>query len=215
MNFLLLGPPGSGKGTQGEYLEKKCSISRISTGELLRSEVEEGSEIGKKIKNTLGKGQFVSDEIVLTLLKDNITKPKYKNGFILDGYPRNINQAHVLDKLLKELDREIDAVFYFYIEESILIERICNRYYCADCNANYNKLYKNTRVEGVCDECDSTNLQVRADDNVKTVKKRLGEYEEQTFPLISYYEDRGILNRIDATKDIEKISKEIDLILKK
>jgi adenylate kinase len=215
MNFLLLGPPGSGKGTQGKYLEKKCSIKSISTGELLRGEVKKKSEIGKQIQDILGKGQFVSDEIVLTLLKKNITKSEYKNGFILDGYPRNINQAQTLDTMLKELNKKIAKVFYFHIKDSVLIERICNRYYCANCNANYNKLYKNTKVEGVCDECGSTNLQVRADDNVETVKKRLQEYTEQTSPLISYYKNRGILNKIDSTKDIGEISKEIDLILKK
>lgn len=214
MNFILLGPPGSGKGTQGAYLEKKLGIHRISTGELLRREVEAGSDIGNKIQASLGTGQFTSDEIVLEILKKELTDSKYQKGFILDGVPRNLRQAQVLSTLLQEQDKNINRVFYFHISEDDLVERICNRYYCVNCGTNYNKLFKNPVVAEKCDVCGSTTFNVRSDDRAETVKNRFEEYKKQTAPLITYYKNKNILCTIDGTKDIAEIAKEIDKALK-
>lgn len=215
MNFILLGPPGSGKGTQGEYLEKKLSIKRISTGDLLRNEVAAGSDLGHEIKDILSTGALVSDDIVLRLLKENIAHKEYDRGFILDGFPRNLSQANLLDEILEKMNKHIDAVFYFHISEQQLIDRICNRFYCESCKANYNKLFKPPKVAGVCDECGGTSFKTRPDDNIDSVKTRFSEYKTQTLPLISYYDDRGILHKMDSSKNIEKISKEIEEVLKK
>ncbi len=213
MNLILIGPPGSGKGTQGEFLENYYSIKRISTGDLLREEVKKNSEIGKKIKDTLGSGKFVEDETVFSLLQK--TLKSYNNGFILDGYPRNIKQASSLDALLDDIRVNIDKVLYFNIKEEVLIDRICNRFYCANCNTNYNKRYKNTKTPGVCDECGSTNLKVREDDNISVVKNRFNDYQKKTLPLIAFYQTKGILSEVDANQSIQKITEEIKNILKK
>ena len=214
MNFILLGPPGSGKGTQGEYLEKKAGVVRISTGDLLREEVKQQTEIGKQIKHLIESGQFATDDIVITLTKNRITELA-DQGFILDGFPRNVEQAQWLDLALKEIGIHIDFVMNFNVPDLLLIERITSRYFCATCKATYNKLHKNPKKEGICDVCGGKEFLVRADDKVETVKKRLQEYNAKTLPLVEYYKGSGILCDIDASGDIKDIRKKIDSLLSK
>jgi len=213
VNIILLGPPGSGKGTQGECLEKKLGVVRIATGDLLREEVEKGSAIGNKVKALMESGKFATNETVVSLLQSKINS--ISEGFILDGFPRNIEQADALDSMIKENNIEIDFVINFLISDEEVVKRISSRYFCATCKATYNKLYKNPVKEGVCDSCGGTDFKIRADDKVDTVKGRLNEYNAQTLPLVEYYKKQGILYNVDAKADIKDIEKEIGFILSK
>jgi len=213
VNIILLGPPGSGKGTQGENLERKLGVVRISTGDLLREEVASGTEIGNKVKALIESGKLASNETVIFLLKNKIQS--MSNGFILDGFPRNIEQADALDDMMKENDIKIDLVINFTISDEEIVKRISSRYFCTKCKATYNKLSKNPKKDGVCDYCGGNNFQTRADDTVETVKRRLEDYNVQTFPLVGYYKKQGILHNIDAKADIKDIEKEIEFILSK
>lgn len=213
MNIILLGPPGSGKGTQGENLERKLGIDRISTGDLLREEVAKGTPVGNKVKALIESGKFATNETVVDLLKNKI-QSMFK-GFILDGFPRNIEQADALDDMMKENNINIDLVINFTIPDEEIIKRTLGRYFCTKCKATYNKLSKNPVKAGVCDYCGGTDFKTRADDKVETVKGRLEEYNAQTFPLVGYYKKQGILHNVDAKADIKDIEKEIEFILSK
>lgn len=214
MNIILLGPPGSGKGTQGESLEKSLNIKRISTGDMLRNEVNSNSDLGKQVQSIISSGRLVSDDVIMRLLELTIKSSEYENGFILDGVPRSLGQAVSLDNLLEGISRSIDLVLYFSISDEVLIDRICNRYYCANCGTNYNKAYKNPKIQGKCDVCGGGEFKIREDDNIDSVKKRMSEYRSKTEPLVEYYKNKGILKLVNCDQDVEKISKDIDLLLK-
>ncbi|MCH9753771.1 MAG: adenylate kinase [Alphaproteobacteria bacterium] len=214
MNFILLGPPGSGKGTQGEYLEKKLGVARLSTGDILREEVRNKTEIGLKVQSLMEAGQFASDDIVIDLIKNRIYQFKDK-GFILDGFPRNIVQAKQLDSILKEVGASIDFVLNFIVEEKTIVNRISGRYFCSQCKATYNKTYKNPSKEGICDECGSDEFQSRADDREDVVRSRFKDYNDKTLPLVKYYEEQYNLHNIDAGGDVKDVSKKIDSLMSK
>jgi adenylate kinase len=211
MNLILLGPPGCGKGTQAEHIKSKLHTCSISTGELLRHEVATKSDVGKSIEDKLKTGELIDDQVVLKLLKNQILQ--CKSGFILDGFPRNLAQAQDLDKLLARLGKKLDAVIYFDVSEDLLVDRICNRYQCSKCGANYNKLFKNPKVEGVCDKCGNTHFSTRPDDNPATVKNRLCEYQLQTSPLIQFYQAKGVLHSIDAGNKLNEVYKAVDKLI--
>ena len=199
-NIIFLGAPGSGKGTQAAMLADYLKIPAISTGEALRKEVELKSEIGQKAKSYMDSGRLVPDEVVIGIIKNRITKADCSKGFILDGFPRNTNQAIVLGSMLTSLKKKIDRVFNFDVSEDILIKRISGRVSCKKCGAVYNRYFKKPRIEGVCDNCGGTELESRSDDNEVTVKNRLKVYHESTFELIEFYQKNNLLVSVSAVE---------------
>lgn len=214
MNFILLGPPGSGKGTQGEYLESSIGVVRLSTGDLLREQVKNKTEIGTKVQYLMESGKLVPDQIVIDLIRNKIISIKDK-GFILDGFPRNVTQAKQLDSILEESGVHINFVLNFLVEESVVIERISGRYFCEKCQATYNKMYKNPKKEGVCDSCGGTKFQIRSDDKKDVVVSRFKDYNNNTLPLVKYYEEKGNLYNIDASGDLNDVREKIESLIVK
>lgn len=202
INVIFLGPPGSGKGTQANMLAAELRIPTISTGEVLRKEVEIESEIGRLAKSYMNSGGLVPDEVVVGIIKNRITQDDCQNGFILDGFPRNMNQAVVLDSMLESLGKKIGVVFNFEVGENILIKRIAGRFSCKKCGAVYNRYFKQPKVEDVCDNCGSEQFESRLDDNESTVKNRLKVYRESTIELIGYYKKKNLLCSVDAVKSV-------------
>jgi len=214
MNFILLGPPGSGKGTQGEYLEKITGAVRLSTGDLLRDEISRQTEVGKKIQHLIEAGKFATDDIIISLVESRI-KELVDSGFILDGFPRNLKQAEWLNSVLEKLSVHIDHVLNFEVSEEVVVERISSRYFCATCKATYNKMFHNPQKEGVCDVCGSHEFLVRSDDKPDVVRGRFADYNSKTLPLVDYYRGLGVLYNIDASGDIKEIRKKIDFLVSK
>ncbi len=213
MNIVFLGPPGSGKGTQSLVLERQYNLLKISTGDLLRKEVSKETEIGEKIKNIINSGSYAPDEIVISILKNEIIANYNTKGFILDGFPRTLTQAIALDELLEKLNKKINVVLALKLDQHFLLERISTRFSCLDCGAAYNEKFKNTRINGVCDECQGTNFACRKDDNVETVSQRLKIYSNEVAPLIEYYHKKQVLYEIDANAEIDVVNKKIKLIV--
>lgn len=209
MRIVLLGAPGSGKGTQAQRLTDIYNIPQISTGDLLRAAVAAGTELGKQAKVAMDAGGLVSDEIVLGMIRERLQQPDAANGFILDGFPRNLTQAASLDKLLAEVGQPIDAGLLIDVDFDILLKRLTGRLSCKDCSTVYNRYFSPPSKEGVCDKCGSTNLYHRADDNEETIGNRLKVYEENTAPLINYYADQGLLKRVNGIGEMEDITKAI------
>lgn len=206
MKLIFLGPPGVGKGTQAKLLSEKYSIPQISTGEVLRQAVEEESELGLKAKEYMDKGELVPDDVVIGIVKNKIAD--LSKGFILDGFPRTIAQAKALDEMLDSLDYSLDAVIQIVAEDKTLIERLSGRRTCKECGANYHIKTKPPEEPGVCDECGGE-LIIRDDDKPEAIKNRLEVYQEKTAPLVSYYEDKGILIKINGEGSIEEIHQNI------
>ena len=200
MNLIFLGPPGVGKGTIAKEVVKEKKIPQISTGDLLRAAVKEGSELGKEAKEYMDTGKLVPDELVIGLLKDRILKEDCKNGFILDGFPRTIAQAEALENS----DVVIDKVLNFKASEETIISRISGRRTCKKCSAIYHIKNIPPKAEGICDKCGAELFQ-RDDDKPESVKKRLDVYKQQTAPLIDFYKEKGILVDIETEKPIPEI----------
>ncbi len=209
MNLIFLGAPGSGKGTQAAILAKELAIPAISTGEALRKEVEQKSQIGVIAKSYMESGKLVPDQVVVDIIKNRIATSDCKNGFILDGFPRNMDQALVLENMLNSVNKKIKIVFNFEVSEDVLIKRIAGRFSCKNCGAVYNRYFKTPVVEGVCDSCQSNNFESRADDNAETVKNRLKVYHESTFELIDFYKKKNLLISVDALKSAPLVSEEL------
>lgn len=209
MFLILVGAPGAGKGTQGDVIVKEFGITRISTGDLLRKEISNNTELGREVKDILASGQLVSNDIIMSLIKKEMGK-HIKKGFVLDGVPRNIEQAQEIDEFLqKEYKKHIEMVISLEIPESKLIERLSNRFYCKECNESYNKIYKMPKVENTCDVCGSHDFMTRSDDTESVIKERYKLYENETMPILSYYGDKKIVYKIDAENSVENISNEI------
>jgi len=198
-NILFLGPPGSGKGTQASLLADYLNIPTLSSGNMLRHEVNSNSQLGKEISSYIQKGDLVPDEIIVLLIKNFLVQNATK-GFILDGFPRNINQAQILEEMLSTIEKTIDKVFNFEVSDEVLIKRILGRYSCKNCGTIYNSYFKPTSKIGICDKCGSDQLEYRKDDNEQVLKNRLFVYHQSTFPLIDFYQKKHLLISIEAVK---------------
>jgi len=214
MRIILLGAPGSGKGTQAQMLVEKYQIPQISTGDLLRAAVSAGTELGKKAKNVMDAGQLVSDDIVLGMIKERLGETDAKNGFILDGFPRNETQAIALDELLAGLNWPLESAILINVDKEQIVQRIVGRRTCADCKQVYNTFTSPSLKEDVCDKCGGE-LTHRADDNEETIRKRLDVYDEQTSPLIEYFNKQNKLHSVEGTGDMKNIFTSICQILDK
>lgn len=210
MKLILLGPPGAGKGTQAERLYERHKLPQLSTGNMLRAERDAGTELGKAADKVMAAGQLVSDEIVIGIIAKRIEEPDCKSGFVLDGFPRTVNQAIALDAMLAKKGGKIDGVIELAVDEDALVERISGRFACAKCGAGYHDTFKQPKKPGVCDVCGSTDFTRRKDDNAETVKARLKAYREQTAPILPYYEKKGLLQRVDGMADPDAVTQEIE-----
>lgn len=202
MKLVLIGCPGAGKGTQAKKLSKYFNIAHISTGDLLREQMKQGTELGKKVSEIMNAGGLVSDDIVSAMLAERIKADDCKNGYILDGYPRNVSQAEGLSAITGELDK----VVCFNVDDAVIVDRMTGRRGCPKCGQMFHIKYNPPKAEGVCDSCGEALIQ-RKDDNEETVVNRLKVYHETTAPVIDYYKNKGILVEIEGTGDIEDIFK--------
>lgn len=213
MNIILMGLPGAGKGTQAEKIVEEFNIPHISTGDMFRNALKEGTAMGLKAKGYMDKGLLIPDEIVVGLIAERLNNEDTKNGFLLDGFPRTVAQAVSLDELLAELNRKLDYVINIDVEKKSLIERLTGRRICRECSASYHTSFKAPSVQDVCDKCGGK-LHQRDDDTEETVKTRLDVNIKQTEPLLSYYEAKGILRNADGNQEIDAVYSDIRSILK-
>lgn len=204
MHILLMGPPGAGKGTQAANLVKEFDIPHISTGDMFRAAVKEGTELGKQAKACMDAGKLVPDEVTIGIVKERLSKPDCKKGFILDGFPRTVEQADALSGILKELGISLSCVLNITVPAADLIERTVGRRICKSCGATYHVKFNPSKKAGVCDTC-AGDLYQRADDSEETMKNRLSVYEAQTKPLIAYYEKAGVYKEIDGRQPIDDV----------
>ena len=213
MILLLLGPPGSGKGTQAKRLEQKYGLVQLSSGDMLRAAIKAGSEVGKRAEAIMKAGKLVPDEVVIAIISERIDRDDCRRGFVLDGFPRTTAQAEALDRLLTEKHLTLDHVIELEVDEAILTKRIVGRYTCATCGAGYHDEFKRPVREGVCDVCAGTSFTRRPDDNEATVKARLAAYHASTAPILPYYAAKGLLKKVDGMAPIDQVSKAIEAIL--
>ncbi len=213
MNIILLGPPGSGKGTQAKRLEEKFGIVQLSTGEMLRAEVASGSDIGKQAKDVMEAGGLVSDEMIIGMISGRVDHDDCKNGFILDGFPRTVPQAEALGEMLAEKTLKLDHVIELTVDDEAMVERICGRYTCTKCGAGYHDSFQKPSADGICDKCGSTEFTRRADDNEETVRSRLKAYHVQTAPISTFYAEIGILKQVDGMSAIDEVTRQLENIV--
>lgn len=204
MNLVLMGPPGAGKGTQGEILSKRLGIDTISTGVMLRTAIKEQTEVGKIAEQYINDGKLVPDDVIVSIVKERLSKPDCANGFILDGFPRTTAQAEALT----ESGVKIDKVLSLEVEDDVIIERLSSRRECSKCGAPYNVISNKPKTEGKCDKCGGDLIQ-RADDNPETIKNRLDIYHEQTEPIKEYYEEKGLLVTAQGEDKLEDTTKNV------
>jgi adenylate kinase len=212
---ILLGPPGAGKGTQARMLEDSFGLVQLSTGDLLRAAVAQGTEAGLRAKAVMDSGALVSDEIVIAILRNRLSQPDCAKGVILDGFPRTEAQAEALDALLAEAGTRIGAAISLDVDDTAMLARIAGRYTCSDCGEGYHDRFRTPAIPGVCDGCGGTAFARRADDTAETVASRLDAYHARTAPLIAYYARAGVLCRIDAMGSIEDIAGGLSAIVKR
>ncbi|QJA09887.1 adenylate kinase [Romboutsia sp. CE17] len=208
MRIILLGPPGAGKGTQAAGIVEKYNIPHISTGDIFRKNIKEGTELGKKAKEYMDQGLLVPDELTVGLVTDRITQEDCKNGFMLDGFPRNVSQAEQLDAFLKENNIALSNVINIEVDKNILVSRAVGRRICKSCGATYHVEFNPPKIEGVCNVCQGE-LYQRADDNEETVSKRIQVYLDETKPLADYYAKEGILSNINGQQSIDEVFADI------
>lgn len=212
MNIMLFGAPGAGKGTQAKFIIEKYGIPQISTGDMLRAAISEGTAMGLEAKKFMDEGKLVPDSTIIGIIKDRLVQDDCKKGFILDGFPRTLAQAEALEKLMKELGIKLDKVISLNVPDELIVGRITGRRVCPACGASFHVEFNPSKVEGKCDYC-GADLITRKDDTKETVEKRLIAYHEQTAPLFDFYKERGVMAEIDGTKEINEITKEIFNIL--
>jgi len=209
MNLVLLGPPGAGKGTQAKLLEESRSLVKLSTGDMLRAAVAAETELGRRARDDMERGQLVPDALVINLIAEHLDEDDSLQGFIFDGFPRTVAQAEALDRLFEERGMALDRVIVMDVDDEALVERIGGRFACAKCGEGYHDLYKTPRVAGVCDSCGSIEFVRRPDDNEEVVRSRLKAYHAQTEPVIDYYMQQGKVKTVDGMADIEAVATEV------
>ncbi len=209
MRIVLLGAPGSGKGTQAKFIMDTFGIPQISTGDLLRGAVAAGTELGKKAKAVMEAGELVSDDLVLGIIRDRLSEKDTDKGFILDGFPRNTSQAEALDLLLEQEGKPLQAAIHFDVDFDLIIKRITGRRSCDNCGAIFNVHFSAPKQDDKCDSCGHEGLTHRADDNEETVRNRLNVYQEQTAPLIDLYDNKGILKTLSGEGEISEITERV------
>ncbi|MDT1060438.1 adenylate kinase [Paracoccus sp. CPCC 101403] len=210
-NIILLGPPGAGKGTQARRLIEERGLVQLSTGDMLREARSSGTEMGERVAKVMDRGELVTDEIVIGLIREKLEQGGA--GFIFDGFPRTLAQADALEDLMKDEGQSIDAVIEMRVDDAALVSRISGRFTCGNCGEVYHDVTKPTKVEGVCDVCGSTDLRRRADDNADSLKTRLMEYYKKTSPLIGYYHCKGNLHPVDGLAEIEEVAASVATVL--
>lgn len=214
MDLILLGLPGSGKGTQAEYITETYGVTHISTGDIFRAALKNETPLGLEAKAYMDSGNLVPDELTNDIVKERLQEDDVKDGFLLDGYPRTIVQSEALRANLANLGRKLDAVIYLNVPEEVLMERLTGRYICSNCGATYHKLFNPTKVEGVCDNCGGTEFHQREDDKPETVRKRIEVNAGQTQDLIEFYQEENILLEVDGNQEPEAVFAEIAELLK-
>ncbi len=212
MKLIMLGAPGAGKGTQAKKIADKYNIPHISTGDIFRANIKNGTELGKKAKEYMDQGLLVPDELVVDLVVDRVNQEDCADGYVLDGFPRTIPQAEALDQALAALNQKVDYAINVEVPDTNIVNRMSGRRACVGCGATYHIEYAPTKVENICDTCQGE-LILREDDKPETVQKRLNVYHEQTQPLIDYYTEKGILEEVDGTVDINDVFAAIVQIL--
>ena len=213
MNIVLLGPPGSGKGTQAKRLEQRHAIVQLATGDMLRAETASGSAFGLRVKAIMDTGELVADDIIIGLIRERIGRPDCVNGFILDGFPRTVPQAEALDHMLAQKGLRLDAVIQFLVFEPELVERLSGRFTCTTCGASYHDRYNRPKAEGVCDVCGGHEFERRADDRPEAVRTRFRAYQRQTEPLLPYYQRQGILYPVEGMADIDEVTRQVEAVI--
>jgi adenylate kinase len=214
LNIVLLGPPGAGKGTQAKRLEELRGLKQLSTGDMLRAAVAAGTPLGLQAKQVMESGQLVRDDLMVAMIAERIAQADCAKGFVLDGFPRTVQQAEALDAMLAERGRgHIDRVIELAVDEPALIQRIAGRYVCANCGEGYHDLFRQPKIRGVCDRCGGKEFLRRPDDKAEAVAVRLEAYRRQTAPILPYYQSRGLLRRVDGMGSPAAVAKEIDQIL--
>lgn len=209
MHIMFIGAPGAGKGTQAKILEKEFNALQVSTGDILRKSIEEGTDLGKEAKSFMDKGQLVPDDLMIALIKEKFSSPDFPSNWIMDGFPRTVAQAEAFDKLLNELNLKLDSVIEVDVERGLLVKRITGRRVCRNCQAPYHIEFNPPKVEGICDYCGKQDIYQRNDDKEDVVVNRLSVYDAQTAPLIDYYKNKNIHHKMDGNLPVEEVTKEI------
>lgn len=214
MNIVLMGLPGAGKGTQATKIIEKYAIPHISTGDMFRAAIKDGTELGLKAKSYMDQGALVPDEVTIGIVRERLAKSDCEKGFLLDGFPRTVAQAEALDNILEELGKKISNVINIEVDKEELVARLSGRRICKTCGASYHVIFNPSKEEGVCDR-DGGELYTRADDNPETVANRLEVNLNQAQPLLDYYNNKGLLANIDGQQDIDKVFADLDALLQK
>ncbi len=213
MNLVLMGLPGAGKGTQAQRIVEDFDIPHISTGDIFRAAMKNGTPMGKEAKKYIDKGELVPDEVTNGIVKERLSEDDTKSGFMLDGFPRNLVQAKALNEMLESDGRKLDAVINIHVEPDVLVDRLSGRFICKNCGATYHKLYNQPKVEGTCDVCGHHEFFQRDDDKPATVKNRLDVNIKLNTPLVDFYEKQGVLHQINGEQDIDKVYQDVKQVL--